>query len=804
MLATLANGAPNGMEALETALFQRMTFARTTTPTLLTLLSLTLVTGVAHAEGTEKSAAAPAIATPAAQGASAPAAQPSAPAAQPSQMPPHRLSELVSLQLEDADLSDLVRVVGQVTGKRFLIASPRLGKIKASLYAPEKVTAQEAYQALLAVLTANGLTVVPNGGFYRIVESENIARQVVPLDQSDKGSPEERYVTRIHRMKHLSAEEVATGVLAKLATKDASIVPYAAGNLLIMTETGANLRRMMEIVEAIDQPGTDAKLYFQPLSHVSSSAAEKLLTELLDLKKKEAAAPGAALYVGRLVAVERPNALIIVATEASYQRIFELLSRIDVLEPNETQVHVVALQHADAKKIVGPLAAAIGSSSAGQAVRPAAGATPQPAGNAGQVLEGPAQISADETTNSLIVTAGPRDFANIKDVIAALDKPKRQVFIEAVILDISDSSGLDLGVAFHGGNVDSSTKGNTTEFGGFRAASSALPPSTADLQGLALGVTGPSIPFNTGITGITTIPSIGAFLTAAATTKGADILSTPSITASDNTPAEIKVQLNASLQPHAPQPAQYLTGTAGALPQTSTGVTSNYKAIGPRVKITPHLNDSDEVRLDIEEVISDIASEPGASDTYGTVSFIERAATTTMTVKDGSTAVIGGLVRNIMRRSENKIPILGDVPVLGALFRTRSDQMEKSNLVLILTPYIIHGEEDMRRIAERKKEERQVLIDHAAVFSDNAAWKPPVDYHRTHGLLTAIAQESRGIERQRQELSSIPVKDTNGPVAVAPMELPIPLSPASQGVAPAAPKPSEKPAPPGQLRTVEK
>jgi general secretion pathway protein D len=564
-------------------------------------------------------------------------------------MPPHRLSELVSLQLEDADLSDLVRVVGQVTGKRFLIASPRLAKIKASVYAPEKVTAQEAYQAMLAVLTANGLTVVPAGGFFRIVESENIARQVLPLDQSDKGSPEERYVTRIHRMKHLSAEEVATGVLSKLSTKDASIVPYAAGNLLIMTETGANLRRLMEILDAIDQPGSDAKLYFQPLSHISSQAAEKLLTDLLDLKKKDAQLPGAALYVGRLVAVERPNALIIVASDSSYQRIFELLRRIDILEPNETQVHVVALQHADAKKIVGPLADAIGTQAPAQAPRSGASAATAPTstGTVGQLLEGPAHISADETTNSLIVTAGPRDFANIKEVIAALDKAKRQVFIEAVILDISDSSGLDLGVAWHGGNVDSSKKGNTTEFGGFRSATSALPPSTSDLQGLALGVTGPSIPFNTGITGITTIPSIGAFLTAAATTKGADILSTPSITASDNMPAEIKVQLNASLQPHAPQPAQYLTGSTGSLPQTSSGVTSNYKAIGPRVKITPHLNDSDEVRLDIEEVISDIASEPGASDTYGTVSFIERAATTTMTVKDGNTAVIGGLVRNI-------------------------------------------------------------------------------------------------------------------------------------------------------------
>jgi general secretion pathway protein D len=743
--------------------------------------------------------------------------------ASPPPLPPHPLNELVSLELDDQDLTELIRVIGQVTGKRFLIASPRVSKVKASIYSPQKVTAGEAYQALLAVLSQNGLTVVPQGGFYRIVDSQDIGRQVTPFERGAEVSPEERYVTRIHRLSHLGADEVATGVLAKLASKDASIVPYAPGNLLIITETGANLRRMVEILDTIDRPGTDAKLYFQPILHVSAQLVEKQLDAILDLKKQQAA-PGGELFVGRVVAVDRPNALVIVASPESYVRILDLLQHIDVLEPNETQVHVVPLQYADAKKIVGPIADAIGgtagstASSGAGASAGARGGSSAPSGPTSvstgplTVLEGPAKVSADDTTNSLIVTASVRDFQNIKEVITALDRPKRQVFIEAVILDISADSGLDLGVAWHGGNIDTTAKGNLTEFGGFRASSSALPPSTSDLQGLALGIRGPDIPFNTGIPGITTIPSIGAFLTAAATDKGTDILSTPSITASDNTAAEIKVQLNESLQPHAPLPSQYTTGSfPGALPPAATGVTANYKAIGPRVKITPHLNDSNDVRLDIEEVISDIASEPAAGDTYGTVSFIERSATTTMTVKDGSTAVIGGLVRNIVRRSENKVPILGDVPILGALFRTRSDQTEKSNLVLILTPYIIRGEDDMRRVVERKKEERQELIDHAAVFSANSKWKPPVDYKKTRGLLAHMEGDQRVLDHERRDAEAVPARDTSGPVAQVPMDLPVPLQTWGNTPGTAAPKtePAKSPSgpapisPPVQVRTVQ-
>jgi len=733
----------------------------------------------------------PALPAPALPAASTPTA-PAAPATMPPPIDPSFLhkpkapTDKVDLQLEDADLGELVRVIGELTGKRFVIASPKLAKTKASVYAPQKVTVAEAYQAFLAVLTANGLTVIPQAGFYKIVESQDVARQLTPIERGDIPA-EERYVTRIHRLAHLGAEEVASGVLSKLATKDASIVPYVAGNLLIITETGANLRRMLEVLDAIDAASEEDKLYLQPLRYLPASVVEKQLTEILDLKKKEGAAAAGPLHVRRVVAVERPNSLVIVATRGSYERILRVLEQIDVAPSNEAQVRVVMLQHADAKKIVGPINEAIGGPSAAAGAGGASGRTGGLPNAPATVLEATAKVSADETTNSLIVTATARDYGPIKAVIDALDRPKRQVFIEAVVLDVSSEHGLDLGVSWHGGTSSTSAfgTGNQTAYGGFRPLTSAGTPSSSELQAFALGVRGPDIPFLKDVPGLSTIPSFGALLSAVATSKAADILSTPHIIASDNTPAEIKVQLNTSLQPNAPQ-TSILPTTGAAAPNVGSTVANNYRPIGPRIKVTPHLNDSDQVRLDVDEMISDVQSTPDKGDTYGTLSYLERTATTTLTVKDGETIVIGGLVRSRVTRSETKVPVLGDIPLLGALFRTRADRIEKSNLILILTPHIIRDSTDLRRIFERKMQERQELMDRESIFADDN-WSAPKDYARTRGLLGDIRQAHLAVLVKKKEAEDAAPRVEDRQVAQPPLEMPVPQSPSGVGAKPSAP-----------------
>lgn len=683
-------------------------------------------------------------------------------------------ADRVTLQLEDAELGELVRVMGETTGKKFVIASPKLAKVKASVYAPQKVTVAEAYQAFLAVLTANGLTVVPQAGFLKIVESQDAARQLTPLERGDL-PPDERYVTRMHRLAHLSAEEVTEQVLSKLQTKDASIIPYPAGNLLIITETSANMRRMLEVLSELDSAGEEDKLWFRPVKYVSSSSVEKQLKSLLGLDDKQMAT--GSLRIARLIALERPNAIVIVGTRPSYERVSALLDLVDVPPSNASQVHVYALQYSDAKKIVGPINEAV---SAASAPKPAAPGAPPAA--AGPTFEGGIKVAADETTNSLIVTATEHDWAQLVEVIRALDKPKRQVFIEAAILDITAEHGTNLGVAWHGGHVHDAAIGpggkTQTTYGGFRAGTSALPPSGDVLQAFALGVRGPEIPFAAGIPGLSTIPSFGAVLTALATQRGADILSTPSILASDNTPAEIKVQLQTSLQPNAPQipPFPQIPGVPNVPVPTlpTSGVAASYRGIGPRVKVTPHLNDSDQVRLDVEEVISDIQNAPGPGDTFGTVSYLERTATTTLTVKNGQTIVIGGLVRSRLARQESKVPVLGDIPLLGVFFRTRHDEVQKSNLVLVLTPHIVRDEEDMRAIYERKMQERQEPLDRDAVF-EGQEWSAPRDWRRTRGLLAHVRDAQMDVDRRRAALAAAK-EETVVAKEVVPLDPPVPVT----------------------------
>jgi len=709
---------------------------------------------------------------------------------------PKAPGEKVHFQLEDAEISELVRVVGGLTGKRFVIANNKIKSIKATIVAPEPITVAEAYQAFLSVLQANGLTVLERGTFYQIVESKDIERQNTAVVPSGSAPDEDRYVTQIQRLRNLRAEDIAKDFLSKFQTRDGSIVPYGPGNLLIMTDTGSNIRRMMRLLEEIDVPsGAEDKLYFEPIHYVPAADVEKKLTEIFDLKKRESAQNGT-LHITKLASVEQPNFLVVVASPESYSRLLAIVQLLDQPVSNEGQINVVSLQHADAKKLVGPLTEALGGTAApapaqsgpgGQSgsTSGSAGGAAHGGGAAVSVLESPVKISAEETTNSILVTSSPRDFAAIKMVIDRLDRPKRQVYIEAVVMEISADRTSDFGVAWNGASGSSS---GILGYGGFRAASSIQPDASA-LQAFTLGIQGPQIqlPFSIpiGTSTITSIPSIGAAVTALASTQGSDILSTPSIMASDNTPAELKVQLNTPLNPNAP-PASIIAGGT-TLPGSPSS--ANLQKIGPRIKVTPHLNESDEVRLDVDEQISDIQSSPAKDDTYGSVTFIERSAITTLTVKDEETVVIGGLIRNQILKSESKVPVLGDIPVLGALFRTTHDEHHKSNLVLVLTPHIIRDRTDSVRVFTKKMEERQEMIDHNALFSGDK-WEPPRSYDRGHGLLHVIRESYREDRAQRaldKMRAPLPIK-VHDPQP--PMELPAPIqtwgtpAPAGSGAPP--------------------
>ena len=308
--------------------------------------------------------------------------------------------------------------------------------------------------------------------------------------------------------------------------------------------------------------------------------------------------------------------------------------------------------------------------------------------------------------------------------------------------------------------------------------------------------------------GPVSIPAFGTLIGALSSTNDADILSTPHILATDNVPAEISVGQNIPLQTNSggigiPGLGAGAAG-AGALGALGGlggfgGFTAPRQDIGTKVKIVPHLNDSDEVRLEVTEEISDVAGQ--AQGTLGVVPFSKRTAQTQLVVKDQQTVVIGGLVRNFVSRNDQKIPLLGDIPVLGALFRSRTTSMQKANLILVLTPYIVREQSDLRAVFERKMQERQEFLDHYFVFSDEQEYEPPKDYSRTNGLLEDIRESYAELEDRKhlEELTRPRELKTHEPGQ--PLELPAPVGtpPAAPAApaAPGAPPAAAPPVPPG-------
>jgi general secretion pathway protein D len=739
-------------------------------------------------------------------------------------------AEKVSFSLEDADLPELVRVIGELTGKRFIFGG-KVKNIKASVFSPQKVTVAEAYQAFLSILEANGLTVVPHGRFYKIIDSPDAKTGAPVYVAGQAGTAEERYITRLHRVRNASPDEIAA-VLGHFKSKDGDITVYGPGNLLIITDTGTNIQRMMRILEDVDVGGVGDQIWIEPIHYSIASDIAARLNEVFDLKaagpgKPAASGLGGDVHITKIIADDRSNAVIIIGTERAYLRVLEFIKRLDVPHNGEGEIHVLALQHADAVELAKTLSEIVTAA--------AAGAAPATPGRAAPltIFESGVKVSADKATNSIVVTSSLRDFANLRTVIDQLDQARRQVFIDAAIMDLNIDRENQLGVVFHAGDVENgpTSAGQTLLYGGLNPFKSIGLPTPGDptLNALALGIRGPSLPGSANFlgTGIT-IPAFGVLLNALASTNDSDVLSTPHILATDNIPAEINVGANIPLQSNfgglgaLPGAA----GAAGASPLGALGGlgalaggfgTAPRQDIGTKIKIVPHLNDSDEVRLEVTEEISDISGlAPVGS--LGAQPFAKRTAQTQLVVKDQQTVVIGGLMRNQVARTDTKIPLLGDIPVLGALFRSRATSLRKSNLILILTPYIIREQADLRAVFERKMQERQEFLDHYFVFSDETDYQPPKDYSRTNGLVEDIRESYMEVEDKRnlEELTRPRGIKTHDPGQ--PLELPAPASAGSSGGAPsaasaAAPAPAAAPpapAPPPTLnvapppRSVEK
>jgi general secretion pathway protein D len=464
--------------------------------------------------------------------------------------------------------------------------------------------------------------------------------------------------------------------------------------------------------------------------------------------------------VTTLIADERTNKLVVVATPAANERIDALLREIDVPISGEGRINVYALQNANAEDI----AATLQSLAQGTANRPRGPGQPlpnipgqppapqRPGGVAGvtaaELFSGEVKISPDKATNSLVVVASQADFRNLVRVIEKLDLQRRQVFIEAVLMEVDLDRQTQFGISLHQGYTVNTSQGTAAGIVGTKYTTSGVPPSfsltnLASYGGFLAGLQGPTIPAFDKL-GLS-IPSFGIILHALQQSSDVNVLSTPHLLTSDNEEAEITVGQNVPFQ--AGFAPQLPTGTGTTLPTGSLatagsllgGIGSYYAPINRqnvelKLNIKPQINASDYIRMVINESTEEITStDPVLGPTTS-----KRTAKTTVVAKDQETVVIGGIMQERSIESVGKVPVLGDIPLLGYLFRETSRHKIKTNLLLFLTPYIIRDASDFRRIFEKKMAERQRFVEE--FYGQVPGYDVPIDFGRKPGPLGKMNQ----------------------------------------------------------------
>jgi general secretion pathway protein D len=461
---------------------------------------------------------------------------------------------------------------------------------------------------------------------------------------------------------------------------------------------------------------------------------------------------------------ERTNKLIVVATPSAMERIHDLLAQIDVPISGEGRINVYNLSNANAEELASTLQGlAQGSSGSSSAARPripvpARAGAPQASTGAqtAELFSGDVKITADKATNSLVITASQGDYKNLVRVIEKLDVPRQQVFVEAVIMEVTLQRNTDFGISLHQGYSLNTPEGESGGILGTNYNGSGLPPSfsllnLASYGGFLAGLQGPPVT-NAALTKLgINIPSFGIVLHALQENSDVNVLSTPHLLTSDNEEAEITVgqtvpfqagfspgSLGSSLGAAGAAGAGGLGGLGGIGGLSGLGGLSslyapiNRQPVELKLTIKPQINDSDYVRMVINESTEEIASQnPVLGPTTS-----KRSAKTTVIAKDQETVVIGGIMQDRTINSVSKVPILGDLPILGHLFRQTSTKKVKTNLLLFLTPYIIRDESDFRRIFERKMAERQKFVEQ--FYGGISQYDVPVDYARKSGPFAKI------------------------------------------------------------------
>ena len=571
----------------------------------------------------------------------------------------------VTLNFRDTEIRDLIHVISEVTGKTFVV-DPRV-RAKITVVSSKPMNSNQVYQVFLSILSVHGFTAVPSGAVIKIIP-ENLARsQNTPVLLNNETAKGEEIVTQIVEIKHVSARQLVP-LLRPLINQQGHLVAHPENNTIIISDHASNVRRLLKIIHRIDKPQDNA---VEVIILEQASAAEVVQTlARLDKKTKVKNTPN-------IIADERTNSLIISGDKATRLRLRSLIAHLDTPIKKTGKTQVISLRYAQAKDLVKVLKGVSESLVFNNQAK-----------NKKKIK---VNIQADETSNSLIITAPAAIQENLEKVIRKLDVRRAQVLVEAIIAEISTDTAQKLGVQWALYGVDGTTPFGLSNFD--NAGTTAVELGTAAASGgTSLPSVGAGAFFGLGRFN-SNILNFGVLIQALASDTNSNVLSTPSLLTLDNHEAEIVVGQN----------VPFVTGQ-----YSSTGGTSNVanpfqtiqrEDIGIKLKVKPQINDGNAVLLEIEQEVSSISR---SSQTASDLVTNKRSIKTTVIVEDGSMVVLGGLIDEDLQQTKQKVPLLGDLPIVGGLFRSQSTQKVKRNLMIFLHPIIIRTSATQKSISRKK------------------------------------------------------------------------------------------------------
>jgi general secretion pathway protein D len=644
----------------------------------------------------------------------------------------------------ETSLTDLVAWAMGFSCKSFLYGTGVAAHTqKITIMAPTDMTPREAYRLFLVSLSSMQLTLVPHGKTLEIVEESRAKEAPLPIVEAASLPADGGMVRMLIKPRHIASTDLAS-VLGSVKSPNGNVLDVASAGVVVVTDEQPILARMLEVAGMVDVE-KQRRLLRLELANADSEEVLKAVSATLGESPRV-----------KVLSEARSNSLLVIGPDDELASVSQLVRMIDVPSRGgaNPRAHVVRLEHADAEETSSVLTSVFGAgagASASSSNRPG-GASPgqtgvprslsapparaAPGASASvAAAQGDVRISFAKATNVLIVVASDEDFRSVREVVRELDVQRPQVYVEAVIMDVSDTRSRDVGVALHGG--DTGSYGTALVASNQSNAFTSVLTSAASAQsalngGLSAALLGPSFT----LLGVS-VPSLGALFHAVKSNKDVNVLSSPQLIATDHEEAMIKVGENIPTK-----------GTTSALLSTSTTTqtTVEHVDLNLEFKVKPHIGSNGDVTL---EITLDI-KEPGTVDPDLGQSWTTRAMHTLVTVHDQQPIVLGGLMSDRKTTSQGGIPFLSDIPLVGVLFRSSSSVHEKRNLMIVLVPYVVQDAVEARHLMERKMREREEFETSIGVL-DERPWDPHVDYGKKRGLVEEINHQVRVVDSETAE-----------------------------------------------------